>query len=166
MPPVAFRLLRSGLALVGVAALSACGGGVVTAQLNTHGVRVNITYRKSGQLPGELIATFTPTQAGFHLYSKDLPEAGINGLGFPTRLQAARGITFTGPLTANVTPMPLNIQTLGVTLPVYPDGPVTITAPLQSGTSATATVLVSYAACSNTLCLPPLVNQAVTVSLR
>jgi hypothetical protein len=110
------------------------------------------------------VATFTPTQAGFHLYSKDLPVGGISGLGFPTRLQAARGITFTGPLTANVTPTALNVQS--VTLPVYPDGPVTITAPAQVGTASTATVLVSYAACSSTLCLEPLVNQAVTVSLH
>jgi hypothetical protein len=162
MPPVAVRLLRAGVALAGVAALSGCGGGGAKAQLTSHGVRVHITYEKSGQL----VATFTPTQAGFHLYSKDLPEGGINGLGFPTRLQAARGITFTGPLTANLTPTALNVQTLGVTLPVYPDGPVTITAPAQAGTASTATVLVSYAACSSTLCLPPLVNQAVTVSLH
>ena len=166
MPTVAARRLRRFAALTGVALLTSCGSGSSAAQLESHGVRVHITYKS-----GALTATFTPTQAGFHLYSKDLPEGGINGLGFPTRMQAARGITFSGPATANLAPISLNIQSLGVTLPVYPDGPVTITVPTQlaaaqPGAAQTATVLVSFAACSSSLCLPPVVNQAVTVSLH
>ena len=61
------------------------------------------------------------------------------------------------------------MQTIGVTLPVYPDGPVTLTEPVRltnpPGAARSATVLISYAACSHTVCLQPVVNQPVAVAL-
>jgi hypothetical protein len=160
------RLAAAALLVSAVVTTAACGTGPAgAARLNRNGVAVTLRYSPAGAGAGRLVATFRPEQAGFHLYSKDLPVAGVGGVGFPTRLVAARGVSVAGRPTADVVPVPLEVQTLGITLPVYPDGPVTLTVPVTRLGPATATVLVSYAACSRTLCLAPVVDQPVTVAV-
>ena len=50
-----------------------------------------------------LAATFTPNDPLFHVYSKDIPRGGVNGLGRPTLLELAPGskMQAAGPLSAS-----------------------------------------------------------------
>lgn len=159
------------VAALGVAGCSSNGRSAsATPTVSRNGVTVTLSYRAtpgSGPDTGELIATFRPNQDGFHLYSKDLPASGISGVGYPIRAQPTQGLTSTGFSSASVDPVPLVVQSVGITLPVYPNGPVTLTEPVRrfSASATTSTVLVSYAACSSSLCLPPVVNQPVAMSL-
>jgi hypothetical protein len=108
----------------------------------------------------QLTATFTPRRSGFHVYSVDLPAAGVQGLGVPTRVQASGGATATGDLEADQPVRSLEYPSLGVTLPVYPDGPVTLRLAVERSRSEPE-VRVSYAACSEALCLPPVRDAQV-----
>jgi hypothetical protein len=111
---------------------------------------------------GSLTATYRPDQAGFHLYSAAMPPDGVDGLGRPTVLAAGRGLTATGPVVADREPITLHEIELGVDLPVYPDGPVTLTLPVTaSGTHVDA--VIGYAACSATQCLLPVTGKTVTL---
>lgn len=171
-PPILAASLVSSLLVSGLAA--GCGAGTTRASaaptVSRNGVTVTLTYRpdpQAGPEAGELIATFRPNQAGFHLYSKDLPPAGISGVGYPTRARPTRGLALTGVPSASVDPVALVVQSVGLTLPVYPDGPVTLTEPVRrlSPSALTSTVLISYAACSSSLCLQPVVDQPIAVTL-
>jgi len=89
-------------------------------------------------------ATFTPTQEGLHLYGKDMPEAGVNGLGRPTRLDVLGGaIKPAGPVFSYLSPHDLD------GLPIYPEGPVTLRQPVEimGGSNLTAQIELTYMAC-------------------
>ncbi len=58
----------------------------------------------------------------------------------------------------------LRIQELHVDLPVYQDGPVTVTVPVHQTGDGPAEVIVTYAACSATTCLPPVCNRLITLA--
>jgi hypothetical protein len=173
------RLLLLTTMLITALGAGACAGGATTGRTTTasarptlsrNGVTVTLSYvatPAAGPGTGRLVATFRPQQPGFHLYSKDLPPGGISGVGYPTRARPVNGLASTGTAEASVDPVPLEVQTIGLTLPVYPDGPVTLTEPVHrlSQAAGTSSILVSYAACSHTLCLPPVVDQPVAVAL-
>jgi hypothetical protein len=127
-------------------------------QLTRGGVQVVV--RLQGQ---DLAATFTPRRSGFHVYSVDLPATGVQGLGIATRVRAAGGVHATGGPVADMPVRQLPYPSLGLTLPVYPNGPVTVRVEVErSGT--TPVVRVSYAACSESVCLPPV--RDVRVPMR
>jgi hypothetical protein len=132
-------------------------GGDLTASYQEAGVTVTLRLRGTS-----LTATYRPDRAGFHLYSVAMPADGVDGLGRPTVLAAGRGLSATGPAVADRTPTTLHEAVLGVDLPVYPDGPVTLTLPVTtSGTPVEA--VIGYAACSLTQCLMPVTGKAVTL---
>ena len=112
-----------------------------------------------------LAGTFTP-KAGFHLYSKDLPLEGVQGLGRPTLLELTSDshLQVAGELSESVTAQQLEGAPEG--LLVYPTGPVTlrlpVTLPEDSGWSDDQ-VSVTYTACSETTCLPPVVGKLIPV---
>jgi hypothetical protein len=110
-------------------------------------------------------AVYRPTRGGYHVYSIGLPQGGIDGLGVPTRLRVRGGLIGTGPATANETPRTLDLPTLGVRLPVYADGPVTVSLPVRR-TGRTADILVSYGACSPTTCLAPVIDHRTSIGLH
>lgn len=132
---------------------------LATADFTDSGVEVTINVSKS-----EVKVTYRPTQPGFHIYSIDLPPGGIDGLGIPTRLGVRGGLTATGHATADKPIRLLNLPTLGVKLPVYPDGPVAVSIPVQR-TGRTADIVVSYGACSNSTCLTPVTDHITRVPL-
>jgi len=109
-------------------------------------------------------ATFTPQKPGYHLYSKDLPPGGVDGLGVPTTVLVGGGLRAVGSPTANAPVRTLQIAELGVDLPVYPDGPVTITMPVRRAESGPGEVIVTYAACSPSTCLAPVRNRVIALS--
>jgi len=89
-------------------------------------------------------ATFTPLQEGLHLYGKDMPAEGVNGLGRPTRLDLLGGaIKPAGPVFSDLSPHELD------GLPIYPEGPVTLRQPVEliAGSDFTAQIELTYMAC-------------------
>jgi hypothetical protein len=119
--------------------------------LVANGVEVTITL--AGTPAGATVAaTFRPQQPGFHLYSVELPEGGAGGLGIPARLAAGTDLRPRGGATADRPVRSLRLPALGLDLPVYPDGPVTVVLPVRR-TGPHPTVLVSYGAYSATRCL-------------
>jgi hypothetical protein len=116
------------------------------------GVQVNLVL---DQQSCTLNAQYTPEREKFHVYSKDLPPNGVNGLGRPTRLDVISGLQSRGELTANATTSDIKTEGLDEILPVYPDGPVTLSLPVKVTDRNRAQVKVSYMACSLTGCLPP-----------
>ncbi|MEU6753560.1 hypothetical protein ABZ914_45665 [Spirillospora sp. NPDC046719] len=108
-------------------------------------------------------AVYRPLRPGFHVYSVDLPAGGVDGLGVATRLDVRGGLTATGRSTADRPVRMLALPSLGVSLPVYPDGPVTVSLPVRR-TGRTAEVVVSYAACSSGTCLPPVTDHVTRVA--
>lgn len=155
--------LRPLVALTLVLSAAGCGshhaGPPTTTGFSAGGV--DVTLRVFGD---SVAATFRPQQAGFHIYSVDLPDGGVDGLGIPTRLRVTGGLAATGAATADQPVRMLQLTGLATQLPVYPDGPVTVTLPVKrSGNSAQ--VVVSYGACSAAQCLIPVTNHAVPVAV-
>lgn len=158
---------------VGIAAavlvLSGCGAGqpaAPTAHVTANGVTVKVTLLPASDGHREIRATFSPQQAGFHLYSIDLPPQGVDGLGVPTRLSVAGDLTAVGKPTTNLPIRLLRPAGLSAELPVYPNGPVTFTLPVRRTGSHQADVIVSYGACSETRCLVPVTNKVIHLRLE
>src|SRR5579859_5406003 len=65
-------------------------------------VDINLEADSLGQMI--LAATYKPLDAGFHLYSKDLPRTGIDGVGRPTLLELppSSGLQPTGAVVDSV----------------------------------------------------------------
>ncbi|TDC93077.1 protein-disulfide reductase DsbD family protein [Actinomadura sp. 7K507] len=105
--------------------------------------------------------TFRPTRPGFHIYGLDLPPGG---LGIPTRVDVRAGLEATGAPSASEPVQWLALPSLGARLPVYPDGPVTISLPVRR-TDRTVEVVVSYGACSRTVCLTPVIDRVTKVRI-
>lgn len=155
-------------------------GATRLAQFSDQGVTVVIGVKDRTATQATLVATLTPEQPGFHLYSIDLPADGIQGVGRPISLTVQGSLSASGPLAAQTKATTLRLAGTDLTLPVYPDGPVTVDLPVaigaqsgatgQSGQSmpgaqSGATALVGYAACSESACLPPVSGHAVQLTL-
>jgi len=128
---------------------------------------VTVTLRLERDADGQdyLSATFTPVDPDCHLYDKDTPREGVDGLGRPTLLELVPGsqIQAAGELTESVTPVP---DDEGKGPLEYPVGPVTLRLPvvLPEGEGwFDEQVAVTYMACSGVLCLPPVEGKLVTL---
>ncbi|MBM9507838.1 hypothetical protein [Actinacidiphila acididurans] len=175
----AFRKgLASALGAVTAAvALAGCGGGSSGGVPDTHGsfraggVAVSVTlHREAGHGGGGVLVTATlrPEGEGFHVYSLEMPDGGVEALGIPTRLGVGAPLEAAGAVTAGVRPYELSMAGLDVKLPVYPDGPVTLRLPARiTGKGARAAeVTFTYGACSATEgCRAPVRGRALTVAL-
>lgn len=133
--------------------------GRVTASAVQNGVQVTVVVSAD-----RVSVTYRPQRPGFHLYSIALPTGGVDGLGVPTRLWVQGGLRATGPPTSDRPVQSLKLRELGMLLPVYPDGPVTITLPITRTGSTSAQVVVSYGACSTGTCLIPV--RALVIPIR
>src|SRR5438046_1600519 len=73
-------------------------------ELTKSGVRVVVFTESDPKGQPLLRATFTPTERGFHVYSKDLDTKATGGVGMPTRFELLphRSIKAVGPLFADV----------------------------------------------------------------
>jgi hypothetical protein len=161
-------------------------GATRLAQFSDQGVTVVIGVKDRTATHATLVATLTPERPGFHLYSIDLPPDGIQGVGRPISLNVQGSLSASGPLAAQTKATTLRLAGTDLTLPVYPDGPVTVDLPVtigaQSGATghsgqsmpgahsmldaqSGATALVGYAACSESACLPPVSGHAVQLTL-
>ncbi len=145
--------------------------GSTVAELTEAGVRVVVSLESDDQHRPVLRATFTPLESGFHLYGKDLPLTGVQGVGRPTRLDLPKqsSIRAVGPAFTDVTPQDLQFDAIGAALPVYPEGPVTIRLPVELSPAQgdfTAQLALSYMACqTNGQCRFPVSNKVVDVHI-
>jgi hypothetical protein len=117
-------------------------------EVTENSVRVLVSLEADSVGKPVIRATFTPTEPGLHLYSKDMPEEGVKGFGRPTRLQVIGDVIKpAGPVYSDVRPHELDV--MDVKLPVYPEGPVTLRQPVEinSGGDLTAQIELSYMAC-------------------
>ena len=105
---------------------------------------------------------FTPADEGYHLYSKDLPREGLEGIGRPTLIEAGKAVKRSGGLTANVDTK--IIKSFGKNYPVYPDGPVTLYR-LLIPEDDRFSVKLTYMACSAKYCNQPVVGAKVSVKM-
>jgi hypothetical protein len=145
---------------------SACAGpapvaspdGRVVATLSQQGVRVDMRWSSAGGGEPVLAVTFTPLRPGFHLYSVDLPPDGVQGVGRPSRVEVGGGLTATGPPAVDRLAAPLLVAGLDAPVPVYPDGPITVSLPARLTSGRPPLAWVSYAACSSSTCLPPVTH--------
>jgi hypothetical protein len=134
------------------------------ARFTENDVDVFIRLEKTGS--GYILsATFTPPN-GYHLYSKDIPRDGVDGLGRPTLLEL--------PKNAQMRPTGLLAESVPAEIPpfepkdllVYPAGPVTLSLPVilpETIGPFEDIVSITYMACTNTGCKPPVVGKLVTV---
>jgi len=135
------------------------------AAFTDGGVAVTIDLRTPWVGGTSLRVRLAPEEAGFHLYSVNLPDGGIQGLGTPTRLAVRGGLRAAGPLSARPDQTWLDLPELGLRLPVYPPGPVDLELPVRV-TGTAAQVVLSFGACRPDTCLVPVVDRAVDVAAR
>jgi hypothetical protein len=134
-------------------------------------VAVKIEVKKSAAGKWELLGTFKPTRENFHLYSKDLPRKGIRGIGRPTLMEvvsSSDAIRWMGELKAYQAPMTILYAPLYLSVPVYPPGAVELSLPFEwVGDTRTAVIelSVTYMACSDQLCLSPVMDKRFKVTI-
>lgn len=136
------------------------------ADFTENGVRVTVFAETDPN--GELLlrATFSPTEPGFHVYSKDLDTKITDGIGMPTKLELLPNSTLkiAGPLFADR--IPENHQGLGI----YPDGPVSLRLPVQvvgSNKNVTAQIAISFMACkTDGICLRPVEREILDIRME
>jgi hypothetical protein len=152
---------------VSVSCTPASSKPIPLASFTENYVDVSISLEHNSEGVVSLSATFTPSD-GHHLYSKDIPIAGINGLGRPTLIELPKDshMKAIGGLTESV-----SAEASGYgpgELLVYPAGPVTLSLPVQlppgNGWIDDA-VKITYMACSAYQCKPPVEGKIVPVRI-
>ncbi len=134
-------------------------------EFTESGVRVVVFMDSDPRGQTLLRATFTPTDQGFHVYSRELDTKATGGVGMPTRLELLPhpSVKAAGPLFADVATQRHD----GVD--IYPDGPVSLRLPIQiagGDTAVTARVAISYMACkTDGVCLRPVERQILDVQI-
>ena len=146
--------------------------GEVISEIEDSGVKVTFTLSKGEDGERWLQANFTPLEEGYHVYSKDLPEEGIDGIGRPTLLELSKheAISNVGKLTADKKAHKLSSPLNADGFPVYPDGPVTLTLPFSLKAESNAMVeieaKITYMACTKTSCKAPVEGKSVKLALK
>jgi hypothetical protein len=136
-----------------------------TDPINEVAVSVRLARAADGSFL--LSATFTPPE-GYHLYSKDIPPAGVRGQGRPTRLDLPAGAKMqaAGTLTESVGANVPGYVPDGA--PIYPPGPVTLTLPVSLPEQAgwlEDQISLTYMACTEYRCTAPTVGKLVQVNI-
>jgi hypothetical protein len=133
------------------------------AEVTQSFVKVAVSLEADSAGQPVIRATFTPTEQGLHLYSKDMPEEGVNGLGRPTRLDVIAGaIKPAGPVFSDLSAHDVD------GLPIYPEGPVTLRQPVEimGGSNLTAQIEITYMACkTGGECKVPVQRKRVEIKL-
>ena len=139
---------------------------LATSTENKVTVTIALSHTENGQ--AILSATFTPQTPSLHLYSKEIPRNGVEGLGRPTLLELANNST----LKANGELIESVASQLSPFVPkellVYPTGPVTLSQPvlLPEGNSwINDIVLVTYMACDEQGCRAPVQRKPIVIKI-
>lgn len=146
------------------------------ADFTENDVHVSIRLDRAETGGYLLSATFTPP-AGFHLYSKDIPRSGVDGLGRPTLLELTAESTLPCGQCGEIQAAGKLTESIAAEIPafepkalrIYPQGAVTLSLPvtLPSGKAAFIddVVSVTFMACRQTGCKPPVVGKLVFVKI-
>ena len=146
--------------------------GTILSEVEDSGVKVTFFLAEGENGKHWLRATFSPLELGYHIYSKDLPKDGIDGIGRPTLLEfiAHPAIADIGELTADKKIHNLMSPLNADGFPVYPDGPVTLSLPftMKQDTNGTVDVMakITYMACTKTSCNAPVEGKTVKLSFK
>ena len=138
------------------------------AAFSQNYVSVKVFLQQDSQQKTFLLATFTP-EDGYHLYSKDIPRQGVYGEGRPTLLELGpqSQMHTIGELTASAQDEVSNMGTDA--LLVYPAGTVTLSLEVdlpQATGWYDDQLSLTYMACSQSTCRPPVIGKLVTVSVQ
>jgi hypothetical protein len=162
--------LTLGLLTVGCAPVStlARGASLPLTGFTENGVGVALSLQRAANGDVSLAATFTPLEAGYHLYSKDMPRNGIANVGRPTLLELSPNAKMqaTGPVTESIASK-MHV-TYPNALPVYPDGPVTLTLPIRLPDGYNwleDEIILTYMACSDSLCQAPVIGKTISIKI-
>jgi len=137
------------------------------ATTTENNVTVSIQLLKKNEDKYLLSATFTPMEEA-HLYSKDLPITGIDGVGRPTLLELSfeSQIKPVGELIESAPSQ--EPETEPKALRVYPVGAVTLSLPIElpPGTNwVEESVRVTYMACTESGCKPPVMGKLISIQI-
>lgn len=143
------------------------GDLILLETFTKNSVTVSIFLGKTQDGMDALVASFAPPE-GTHLYSKDIPRDGVNGLGRPTLLEltSASQMKTAGGLMESIPAQVPDFEPKD--LLVYPAGVVTLTLPvkLPSGTDwVEDEISITFMACSDNGCKPPVENQIIFVQI-
>ncbi|HKG55054.1 MAG TPA: hypothetical protein VKB04_12400 [Anaerolineales bacterium] len=132
---------------------------------NEVSVSINLEQPSAGTY--RVSATFTPPD-GYHLYSKDIPVHGINGIGRPTLLELTpdSSMKARAGLVENVPAE--NFYFEHNEFMVYPLGAVTLSLPVEipQGTRWLSDELkITFMACSSTQCKPPVEGKIISIRI-
>jgi len=127
----------------------------------------------AGQLP-VICALFEPMLKGYHLYGRNTPKTGVDGIGRPTliELKSNSSITARGEIVESKTAIidPYSDPSLSAPLYIYPDGPVALRLPIgitaTTGKALSGIIFITYMTCgSNGLCTAPVVDKAINITI-
>ncbi len=132
-----------------------------------NSVTVSVYLTRTQGEQAALVASFVPPEDA-HLYSKDIPRNGVDGLGRPTLLELTQNsqMQAAGELLES---SPAQIPEFEPKeLLVYPVGTVTLTLPVTLPTSENWVedeISVTFMACSDSGCKPPVENEVIIVRI-
>jgi hypothetical protein len=140
---------------------------LATSAENKVEVTIALIRNEDGQFI--LSATFTPQLLNMHLYSKEIPRNGVEGVGRPTLLELAEGsaLKANGEVTESiVSSQSSSFDAEGLLL--YPAGPVTLSLPvlLPDGNDwVNDEVIVTYMACDDRGCRAPVQQKPIAIKI-
>jgi hypothetical protein len=143
------------------------GTSTPLAEFTKNSVSVSIQLERDMAGNFFLAATFSPID-GYHLYSKDIPREGVDGIGRPTLLEVAPNskIQSAGDLIENLAAQ--TSQSGPNDLLIYPAGPVTMKLPilLPDGEGLIdENISITYMTCSGSICKPPVENEIINIKI-
>jgi hypothetical protein len=164
------RLLPALILLFGITSCTQAQNRALPLDLATfteNYVTVSIHLNETPDGEYILSATFTPPE-GHHLYGKDIPLTGVDGLGRPTLLElpAESHMKAVGELMESVKEETPDFEPKN--LLVYPIGEVTLSMPVELPPGAgwvDDAVKISFMACSDVGCKAPVVGKIVPVRI-
>jgi hypothetical protein len=138
------------------------------ARFTENSVEVTVTLARAEDGQVFLSATFKPVEGNLHLYSKEVPRSGVDGLGRPALIELAQdsAIKANGQLIESA---PAQIPLSGPqNLRVYPAGAITLSLPviLPVGKNwLDEKVIVTYMACTDYSCRPPVEGKVIQIQI-
>jgi len=140
---------------------------VSLASFTENYVDVSIYLESDSGGKYSLSATFTPPD-GYHLYSKDIPLGGVDGLGRPTLIELTNEshMKVKGELTESLKAEEPNFEPKQ--LLVYPTGVVTLSLPVELPPGSDWVddeIKITYMACSASQCKPPVAGKIVLIHI-
>ncbi|HET9912947.1 MAG TPA: hypothetical protein VFQ13_13715 [Anaerolineales bacterium] len=155
------------LSAVSVSCMPAQSAPIALTSFTEKYVDVSISLERGADGSAFLSATFTPSE-GHHLYSKDIPINGLEGLGRPTLLELTEEsqMMSLGALIESVQANEPDFEPKE--LLVYPAGPVTLRLPVElppGNAWIDDEIKVTYMACSAYQCKPPVEGKIVRVRI-